>query len=69
MNGFIKKSRTLDSVALSMMIDSLALGFLAYSPEQLGITIPLYAALRIGINILQAWLRFQTTGAVGEGKE
>ena len=65
-NGIIKGSRTLDLAAASQMLDAAALGFLAYSPEQLGMAIPIYAALRTGINILQVYLRIKTTGGVGE---
>ncbi len=64
--GIIFGSRTLDVVAVSTMVDAVALGFLAYTPEQLHITIPVYAAIRIGLNILVAYLRFQTTTPVGE---
>ena len=64
--GLIKKSRTLDLAACSQMVDAMALGFLAYSPDQLGITVPVYAAIRVGINVLQAYLRYQTNGAVGQ---
>ena len=63
--GVIKGSRTLDLAAASQMVDAAALGFLAYSPEQLGVTIPAYAAIRVGVNVLQAYLRFRTTGPVG----
>jgi len=64
--GIIKKSRTLDLAMVSQMVDAAALGFLAYDPEQLGLTIPLYAGIRVAINILQAYLRFKTNGPVGE---
>ena len=50
------------------VVDAVALGFLAYSPEQIGISIPIYAAIRMGINGLQAYLRFKTTTPVG-GKD
>ena len=63
--GIIKQSRTLDLAMLSSVLDAIALGFLAYSPEQLGITIPMYAGIRVAINALQAYLRFKTTGPVG----
>lgn len=65
-NGVIKGSRTLDVAALSVIIDAMSLGFLAYSPEQLGIGIPIYMAVRIALTALQAYLRFKTTTAVGE---
>lgn len=64
--GVIKGSRTLDVAALSVVIDAVSLGFLAYSPEQLGIAIPIYMAIRIGLTAFQAYLRFRTTGPVGE---
>ena len=64
--GVIKGSRTLDVAALSVVIDAVSLGFLAYSPEQLGIAIPAYMALRIALTSFQAYLRFKTTGPVGE---
>lgn len=62
--GLIKGSRTLDLVAVSSMLDAAALSFLAYSPEQIGIAVPVYAALRTVVSVAQAWLRFQTTGPV-----
>lgn len=65
-NGFIKNSRTLDLAALSVVLDAVALAFLAYSPEQLGIAVPVYAGVRIVLTAAQAWLRFKTTGPVGE---
>lgn len=64
--GIIKGSRSLDAVALGMVIDAAALGFLAYTPEQLGITIAAYMGIRIGLGVLTAYLRFQTTTPVGE---
>ena len=65
-NGLIKGSRTLDVAALSVIIDAISLGFLAYSPEQLGIAIPIYMGIRIALTAFQAYLRFKTTGPVGE---
>ena len=65
-NGIIKGSRTLDLAALSVVIDAASLGFLAYSPEQLGIAIPAYMVIRITLTAIQAYLRFKTTGPVGE---
>lgn len=65
-NGKIKKSRTLDLLAVSTVLDAAALGFMAYTPEQLGVTIPAYMGLRIALTAGQAYLRFKTTGAVGE---
>jgi len=65
-NGIIKKSRSLDLAALSQFVDAGALAILAYSPEDLGITVPTYAVVRVAINVLQAYLRFKTTGPVGD---
>lgn len=64
--GIIKGSRTLDVAALSVIIDAVSLGFLAYSPEQLGIAVPIYMTVRILLTAFQAYLRFKTTGPVGE---
>lgn len=64
--GIIKKSRTLDLAMVSSLVDAVALGFLSYDPTQLGIAVPIYATVRIVINVLQAYLRFQTTTPVGE---
>ena len=64
--GIIKNSRTLDLVAVSAILDAVALGFLAYSPQQLGIAVPDYAAVRIVLTAVQAYLRFKTSGPVGE---
>lgn len=64
--GILKGSRTLDSIALAGIVDAAALGFLMYSPEQLHVTVPVYAGIRIGFGILQAYLRFQTSTPVGE---
>jgi hypothetical protein len=63
-NGLIKGSKTLDLVAISAMLDAAALGFLAYSPQQLGIAVPVYAAVRILVTVLQVYLRFKTTGPI-----
>jgi hypothetical protein len=67
--GVIKQSRTLDLAAVSAMFDMAALGFLAYSPEQLGLTVPIYAGIRIIITVAQVYLRFKTTGSVGEKQD
>ncbi len=64
--GIIKGSRTLDVNLLSGAIDAGFLVFLSYSPEQLGLTIPIYAGIRALITIALFYLRFKTTGAVGE---
>lgn len=64
-NGVIKGSRTLDLAAISVVIDAASLGFLAYSPEQLGVAIPIYMGIRITLTSLQAYLRFKTTKPVG----
>lgn len=63
--GIIKGSRTLDLAMLSMVLDSISLVFLAYSPEQLGVTVAIYALIRVVINVTSAVLRFKTTGPVG----
>lgn len=64
--GFIKGSRSLDHTALSMMIDAGSLAFLAYNPEQLGISVLVYALIRLALGVTAAYLRFQTTTPVGE---
>jgi len=64
-NGLIKKSRTLDLALVSQVVDGVAAGFLFYTPEQIGITLPIYAGVRMGINALQAYLRYKTNGPVG----
>ena len=64
--GVIKKSRTLDLAAVSVIIDAVSLGFLAYSPEQLGVAIPIYMGIRVLLTGLAAYLRFKTSGPVGE---
>lgn len=65
-NGMIKGSRTLDLLAVSVVLDAVAFGFLAYTPEQLGVTVPAYMGLRIALTAVQAYLRFKTVGPVGE---
>ena len=65
-NGIIKGSRTLDVAALSVVIDAVSLGFLAYSPEQLSITVPIYMGVRIVLTAAQAYLRFKTISPLGE---
>lgn len=67
--GIIFGSRTYDITALSGMLDAGALAFLAYAPDQLGITVPVYAVIRAAITMLQAYIRAKTTGPVGEGRE
>lgn len=67
-NGVVKGSRTLDLAVISGMLDAAALGFLAYSPEQLGLTVPIYAGVRILVTMAQFYLRYKTTGPVGEQK-
>lgn len=64
--GCIKKSRTLDLALVSQIVDGVGLAFLAYDPEQLGITVPVYFGIRATLNGLQAYLRFKTMGPVGE---
>ena len=63
--GLIKKSRTYDLTALSQLLDVAAPVFILYSPEQLGITVPVYMGLRILINWGAVALRKRTTGPVG----
>ena len=65
-NGVIKKSRSLDLAAFSGMLDAAALSFLAYSPEQLGVAVPIYATARAIVTALQFYVRFKTNGPVGE---
>lgn len=64
--GVIKGSRSLDLAAISGMLDAAALSFLAYSPEQLGLAVPIYAGVRAVLTMAQFYLRFKTTGPVGE---
>lgn len=63
-DGIIKRSRTLDSIALAGVIDVIAASLVLYSPEQLGVTVPVYFAIRVALGILQFWLRQDTTGPV-----
>lgn len=64
--GVIKKSRTLDLAAISTVIDAAFIGFMAYTPEQLGITAPVFMGVRILLSGTLAYLRFKTTGEVGD---
>lgn len=64
--GVIKKSRTLDLAALQVVIDAGFLAFMAYSPEQLGLSVPVYFGIRVLLSAILAYLRFRTTGPVGE---
>jgi len=64
--GVIKQSRTLDVAALSTVLDAVVPILVLYSPEQIGLTIPAYMALRMALNGLSAYLRLKTTGPVGE---
>jgi hypothetical protein len=64
-SGFIKGSRTLDIIAIQSIVDAISLGFLAYSPEQWHISIPIYGIIRIGFGVLSAWLRFKTSTPIG----
>lgn len=64
--GFIKKSRTYDSIALSQLIDVIAPIYMMLKPEDLGISIVAYAVIRIIINFAQVRLRAKTTGPVGQ---
>lgn len=63
--GIIKKSRTYDSIALSQAVDVALPIWMAYSPEQIGISLPIYIAVRFLLNYLQTRLRASTTGPVG----
>lgn len=64
--GIIKKSRTIDQAMLSQIVDTTLPIFLLYSPEQLGVTVPLYMGIRMAFNAWAVYLRFKTTGPVGE---
>jgi len=64
--GLIKKSRTYDSIAFSQIVDAAALTWMAYTPDQLGVTIPVYAGIRFIIHVVQGILRAKTTGPVGQ---
>ena len=64
--GFIKKSRTYDLTTLSQVVDSSAGIFILYSPEQLGIAVPVYMVIRLLLNGAAIVLRKKTTGPVGE---
>lgn len=64
--GFINKSRTHDLAALNTMVDAALPVLMAYSPEQLGITVGAYFAVRMVLNMAQAWLRYHTTGPIGQ---
>jgi len=63
--GVIKGSRTLDLIAVGAIIDMAAASILAYSPEQLGVTVPVYLVIRVVLGAVQAVIRFKTTGPVG----
>lgn len=63
--GKIKKSRTYDSIALSQAVDVALPIWMAYSPEQIGISLPIYVVVRFALNYLQVKLRATTTGPVG----
>ena len=64
--GVIKKSRTYDSIALSQFVDVAFMTLMAYTPEQLNLTIPVYAGIRVALHFLQVYLRKDTTGPVGD---
>jgi len=64
--GVIKKSRTLDLTMISQMLDVATIAFLAYEPEQLGLPVVAYFGVRVVINVAQVYLRFKTTGPVGD---
>lgn len=63
-DGIIKRSRTFDSIALAGTIDVIAASLILYSPEQLGLTVPVYFGIRVALGALQVWLRKDTTGPV-----
>lgn len=67
--GFIKKSRTLDLAALSQILDVVGTIFVLYSPEQLGLKVGVYMAIRMILNGLVAYLRYETKGPIGEKDE
>jgi len=64
--GLINKSRTLDLTAISQVIDVIAPIWVLYSPEQIGISVPVYIGIRMLLNGLAAYLRYETKGPVGE---
>ena len=64
--GVIKKSRSLDVTALSQFVDVLAPIYIMLQPEDIGISVVAYAAIRVLLNYAQMRLRFLTTGPVGE---
>lgn len=64
--GIIKKSRTLDLAAISQIVDVIAPIWVLYSPEQIGISVPVYIAVRMLLNGLAVYLRHVTTGPIGE---
>ncbi len=63
--GIIKRSRTYDLSALSQVIDTIGPVLIMYQPDQLGISIPVYMAIRLAVNGLAAYLRAKTIGPVG----
>lgn len=63
--GVIKQSRTIDLAAISQIVDTTLPIFLLYSPEQLGITVPIYMGIRLLFNGLAVYLRYKTTGEIG----
>lgn len=64
--GLIKKSRTYDLTALSQFIDVLAPIYMTLKPEDIGVSVAVYAVIRLLINFGQVRLRSLTTGPVGE---
>lgn len=64
--GIVKKSRTIDLAIVNKMVDAAAATLILYSPEQLGVTIPTYFAIRMGLNILAIILRHKTTKPLDE---
>ncbi len=65
-NGVIKGSRTLDMQFIDAILASVLLSFMYFTPEQYGITVPVYAAIRGTLIVTGVILRFKTTGPVGE---
>ena len=64
--GIIKKSRTLDLQFVDTILASVLLAFMYYTPEQYGITVPVYAAIRGALIVTGVVLRYKTTGPVGD---
>lgn len=65
-NGIVKKSRTIDLAILNKVVDMAAATFILYEPEQIGISVPVYLAVRLLLNAAAIYLRHKTNGPVGE---